>query len=237
MARKTKKQQKTFEDGIKALLVFIAIGSYLLTENLQITIFMIILAIALIVVITILQSQREKEKLRKSGILDIDQMDGFQFEYYLEQLFKSQNYKTEVTASRGDYGADLVLQKNGQKIVVQAKRYSKPVGIKAIQEVAAAKSYYNANESWVVCNNSFTKQAINMAKSTDVKLIDREKLIEMILQMNPNAGVMANQTLNTVQAEKIRCNSCGGTMSVKKGKYGRFYGCDNYPKCNNTKKI
>lgn len=34
--------------------------------------------------------------------------------------------------------------------------------------------------------------------------------------------------------KKIRnriCPSCGGQLVVRKGKYGRFYGCSNYPNC------
>ena len=30
--------------------------------------------------------------------------------------------------------------------------------------------------------------------------------------------------------------SCGGTFIKREGKYGIFYGCDNFPKCKETKK-
>ena len=30
------------------------------------------------------------------------------------------------------------------------------------------------------------------------------------------------------------CPQCGGTLVRRKGKYGRFYGCSNYPKCKFT---
>ena len=33
------------------------------------------------------------------------------------------------------------------------------------------------------------------------------------------------------------CPRCGGNLTLKKGKYGKFYGCSNYPKCKFTKKI
>ncbi len=33
------------------------------------------------------------------------------------------------------------------------------------------------------------------------------------------------------------CPKCGGTLQVKKGKYGYFKGCNNYPKCRNIKKL
>lgn len=35
---------------------------------------------------------------------------------------------------------------------------------------------------------------------------------------------------------KNTCPKCGGTLVKRNGKYGEFYGCSNYPKCNFTKK-
>lgn len=29
-----------------------------------------------------------------------------------------------------------------------------------------------------------------------------------------------------------RCPKCGGKLVLREGRYGRFYGCSNYPKCN-----
>lgn len=44
-------------------------------------------------------------------------MEGVQFEKYLGHLFRSQGYKAEVTQAAGDYGADLVLSKDGKKLL------------------------------------------------------------------------------------------------------------------------
>ncbi|RHW36020.1 hypothetical protein D1B31_18200 [Neobacillus notoginsengisoli] len=37
----------------------------------------------------------------------------------------------QMTSKTADYGADLILQKDSKKIVIQAKRYNSNVGIKA----------------------------------------------------------------------------------------------------------
>lgn len=75
-----------------------------------------------------IRRQYREERLKQSGIHDIDTMDGRQFEHYLGLLFKSQGFKVEVTKSTGDFGADLIIEKNNRRIVVQAKRYSKNAG-------------------------------------------------------------------------------------------------------------
>jgi hypothetical protein len=37
--------------------------------------------------------------------------------------------------------------------------------------------------------------------------------------------------------QKNVCPTCGGGLSMKKGKFGSFYGCSNFPKCRYTKKL
>ncbi|WP_345655988.1 restriction endonuclease, partial [Streptomyces tremellae] len=69
-------------------------------------------------------------------------------------------------------------------VVIQAKRYKSKVGIKAVQEINSARDYYSAQEAWVITNNFFTLQAIKLAESTGVKLIDRNGLADLILNSN-----------------------------------------------------
>jgi len=189
------------------------------------------------VIITLLIRRAKMQKLRRSGIFEIDKMDGRQFEHYLGLLFKSQGYSVEVTSASGDYGADLVLAKNGRKIVVQAKRYSKNVGLQAVQEVQAAKAHYGATEAWVVTNRDYTEQAYTLAKSNAVQLINRQRLIDMILQMNPEAVPHPTQSATETAKTELLCERCGKQMVIRKGPRGEFYGCTGFPKCRNTKEM
>ena len=119
--------------------------------------------------------------LLTSSITDIDLMEGYMFEDYLKILFFYLGYKVKVTQKSRDYGADLVLinPQNNKKIIVQAKRYNKAVGSKAVQEIYTAKIHYNADDAWVVTNNTFTPQAEQLAKENQIRLIDRTELIEL----------------------------------------------------------
>lgn len=115
-----------------------------------------------------------------------DDMTGEEFENFLKTIFERLGYEVETTPISGDFGADLILTKNNERIVVQAKRYSSTVGISAIQEIFAAKKYYSASSAMVVTNNYFTSAAIELAVSTKITLWDREKLIEEIVNMQAN---------------------------------------------------
>jgi len=90
-----------------------------------------------------------RAKLYSSGISDIDIMSGREFENYLKVMFETLGYICTVTPYSGDYGADLILEKDGMKIAVQAKRYANKISVKSVQEICTALRYYNANEGWV----------------------------------------------------------------------------------------
>jgi len=120
------------------------------------------------------------EFLMNADIERIDIMEGYEFEKFLMVMYMYLGYDVKETARTGDYGADLIMTKNNELTVVQAKRYNGNVGAKAIQEIYAAKEHYKAENMVVITNSYFTKQAIIMAKELDVLLIDRDELISNI---------------------------------------------------------
>lgn len=116
----------------------------------------------------------------------IDEMDGYQFEEFVAQLFQDMGYKTEVTSNSGDYGIDVIARRKGLTIGIQAKRYSDKVPNKAVQEVIAGISYYKLDQGLVITNNYFTRQAQNQAKGTNVLLWDRDMLQQKLHELYRN---------------------------------------------------
>lgn len=124
---------------------------------------------------------RQNELISQSRSLPIDKMDGLQFEYFLADLHQKLGYEIQLTSGTGDYGADLVIKSNtNEQTVIQAKRYSSRVGVRAVQEISTARSYYNADGAAVVTNNFFTDSAKELASFNNVKLIDRDELMHLI---------------------------------------------------------
>jgi restriction system protein len=237
--KRTKKQQRDLENGLYLFLLLVGGVSYYFTQKLYPTLMIVGVVVIFIIVVVVFKVKREKERLRNSGIEDIDGMDGIQFEHYLKELYLSRGYAAEVTSASGDYGADLLLKKDGKKIVVQAKRYAKDVGIKAVQEVMGAKSYYQAEEAWVVSNSYFTKAARELASKGQVLLVDRDELIDYILILNPGSTkpVPSKRILSDSSSSNETCSKCGSPMVLKKGKRGEFLGCSSFPTCRNTKNL
>jgi restriction system protein len=236
-----KRRRRKKEDPIETLLGLAALGAaflgFKITNSLAGAAVGFVLVLGIFIAVQMQRQKHLQERLRRSGIEDIDKMDGRQFEHYLGLLFKSQGYSVDVTRSSGDFGADLVISKNGKKIVVQAKRYSSNVGLKAVQEAQTAIGYYKATEAWVVANRGYSKQARELAKSNNVKLIDREQLIDMVLQMNPGAVPSAATVISDLSYEPKKCKMCGSMMVVRKGSRGEFWGCSSYPKCHHKQSM
>lgn len=107
-------------------------------------------------------------------------MDGHEFERFISKLFKAKGYSTTVTSGSHDQGADVIANLLGEKIGIQAKRYSSPVSNKAIQEIVGAKNLYQLTTLMVITNNQFTKSAIELGKANNVIMWNREKLKQEI---------------------------------------------------------
>lgn len=180
--RKKRRRNKRKLPIFKLLMIVLAgAAGFYVSETLEGIGIGIVLYFVLIIAFKIWLKSRKTAKLRRSGIRDVDHMSGEDFERFLGELFKRRGFKVSYTATSGDYGADLILKDGEDVIAVQAKRYSSTVGVKAVQEIIGAVKMYNATEAWVVTNSHFTRQAEKLADINDVYLIDREELIDLIL--------------------------------------------------------
>ena len=126
-----------------------------------------------------IKTRKNKKRYLANNIHAIDHMTGIQFEEYLKAHFEKLGYRVENTPASNDYGADLVLNKSGVRIVVQAKRYNAKVSNKAVQEIAGALGYYKASKGMVITNSFFTPNAKKLAASCNIELWDRNKVIEI----------------------------------------------------------
>jgi len=108
----------------------------------------------------------------------IDLMKPVEFETFIAALFSKLGYDTKTTKSSGDQGIDVIAERDDIRIGIQCKHYNSSVGNTAVQEALAGKAFYKLDKVFVVTNSSFTSSAIDLAKSTNVAIWDREKLMK-----------------------------------------------------------
>jgi restriction endonuclease Mrr len=133
--------------------------------------------------------QREAEKRRRIEAMlhpdrvrdEIHYMSGPEFERFMADLLRQKGYRVEETPLSGDQGVDLVLPDlDGKRVVIQLKRWTGPVGNNAIQATFAGMAHYQADEGWIITTSTFTKSARELARSTSVRLIDRDELTDWL---------------------------------------------------------
>lgn len=111
----------------------------------------------------------------------LDEMEGHEFEYFCADLLSERGFReVEVTKGSGDYGVDILAEKDGVTYAIQCKAYTSPVGVKAIQEAYAGRDYYDRMVGAVLTNQYFTKPAVEAAKKLKILLWDRGYLEEMM---------------------------------------------------------
>lgn len=141
-----------------------------------------VIGVALLAVVAAVGVMKTWDRTRRSAIAAIDRMDGPAFEHYLAGLFTRLGFKVKHVGARNDYGADLIVERNGSRVAVQAKARKDYVAISAVQQALGARFYYGCDGALVVTNRYFSTPAKTLARKADVALWDRDELIEAIAQ-------------------------------------------------------
>lgn len=119
--------------------------------------------------------------LRRRRSRDMDTMEGHDFEYFCADLLERQGFmEVEVTRGSGDFGVDILAEKDGVTYAVQCKRYQVPVGVDAVLQTYAGRDYYDCMVGAVMTNQYFTAPAVQAAKKLQILLWDRGYIDSMM---------------------------------------------------------
>lgn len=182
MARRRRQRQQDIQFAPIVILLIVALGFGVYSSQ-ESLVFIAISALSLVGIIGLssyLFDRARKERLRRSGIVQIDLMSGIEFERYLQVLLLKSGFRN-VQKPAIDLGVDLVAVKDGVKWAIQAKRYKGKVGLDAVRQVAAAMGHYGCAKAMVITNSYFTPNAKTIAASTGCYLLDRDELVKLIL--------------------------------------------------------
>ena len=137
-----------------------------------------LICVVLVVVVLLTRLLKRKWLYRHP---EIDEMEGREFEKFCAQLLERKGFvDVNITKASGDFGVDILAEKEGVTYAIQCKRYTDPVGVKAIQEAYAGREYYDRMVGAVFTNQYFTAPAVEAAKKLKILLWDRGYLEQMI---------------------------------------------------------
>ena len=78
----------------------------------------------------------------------VDVMPGLTFEKLVGSLLKQQGYEVGNMRASSDYGVDMIINKDKERIAVQVKRSKNKIARKAISDAVAGMKYYTATKQW-----------------------------------------------------------------------------------------
>ena len=111
----------------------------------------------------------------------MDEMEGHDFEYFCADLLEKKGFlEVEVTRGSGDFGVDILAEKDGITYAIQCKRYQGPVGVEAVLRTYGGRDYYERMVGVVMTNRYFTAPAVEAAKKLHILLWDRGYLDSML---------------------------------------------------------
>lgn len=116
----------------------------------------------------------------------VQQMDPYEFEHFVADLWKRMGWETTVSTASADKGVDITARKSSpydQLLLIQAKRYgpNTTVGSPDVQQYASLRHQFeNVDKVLIVTTNGYSRQAREIADDLNVKLIDGDGLIELI---------------------------------------------------------
>jgi restriction system protein len=108
------------------------------------------------------------------------------FEALVAALWEQMGYSVTLTAATGDSGYDVRAVKDlpgrRQNILIECKRYDRPVGVRLVRDLGGSLAQDpKATQGAVVTSSTFTKQAREYESDVaQIELVNGEKLVLML---------------------------------------------------------
>lgn len=157
---------------------------------------------------------------------------------YSKKWWKTYTYVTK------SHFYNPVKQSVGHALRIQERLKEFPhIKVIPIVVFTGAATLKNVRSSHCVVYIEQLLSVINNYKSAFLTDNDVQRIVNILQQNNVREQVKDSQHVQNVYATKRkidnliaagRCPKCGGQLMLRKGRYGSFYGCSNYPNCKFT---
>lgn len=150
------------------------------------------IAFTLSAILSVFNAQRRAKLLdEQSSLESIRSMSWQNFELLVGEAFRRQGYQVrEIGGGGPDGGVDLLLYKNGQKSVVQCKRWKTySVGVSLVRELYGVMTAVHAHECIFVSSGHYTNEAKQFAKGKPIQLIDGHVLLKLVLDVQASQAL------------------------------------------------
>ncbi len=121
---------------------------------------------------------------------DLDRLDGTAFETWIAAMLREAGFRVRATTKGHDFGVDLVAERNGLRIGIEAKRRGAKVANDVVRSVVAGCQFHRCDVAAVVTQSAFTAAAERQAKAAELPVVlvgrrDLLRLREALLGVRP----------------------------------------------------
>lgn len=129
--------------------------------------------VALLVVFAVRENERRKRHILG---LDLSTMSPIEYEAHCAELLRAAGWRVTVIGGIGDQGVDVIAELRGTRVALQAKKYTRPAGNAAVQQVVAGQRHHGCQIAVVACPAGYTLAAQQLAHSNAVMLLSHVDL-------------------------------------------------------------
>lgn len=181
---RNRRKYRASSDGGTVAIIFSAILIYglltnhgLVTKAELVIKYTLLLVVSAAVIVLVMHFVMRLKRIKTHQTLKtIDSMTGVEFERYVAKLLVKQGYSHVSLTERYDYGVDIIAEKDGIKWGIQVKRHKNLVKAFAVRQVVTALRKYNCDRAMVVTNSQFSRVAVELARTNDCVLVERDGL-------------------------------------------------------------
>jgi restriction system protein len=184
-------------------------------------------------------ARRALDRRRFDRTQDVGRLDPYQYERYVGEYYRRKGYSVTQRGGAGaDGGVDLVIAKDGERLLVQCKHWKAfRVGPQPLRELWGLVDHEKAAGAVFVASKDFTVEARAFAEGKKLELVDGKQLAAMVAAIKSGATASGpRRPTEESHAAAQTCPTCGGPMVVRTAQRGarsgeQFLGCSTYPRC------
>lgn len=173
---------------------------------------------------------------------DLLRLSPKEFEDMVVEYYLTTGNKAKRTGTIGDHGVDVVVNTaNGEKWVIQCKRWRGNVGEPIIRDFHGVMQHEKADKGVIITTGYFTSQAREWSRGKPLTLIEGDEFLYLLKKARKQPLLMTTDNDRKLVGEEKAplCPKCGREMVIRISKQGtnignKFWGCPGFPNCRGT---
>ena len=120
--------------------------------------------------------------LHQLAAADLDRISPLAFEHHCAEVLRLQGWRCRTTKASGDFGVDVLAERQGLKVAIQVKKWRGRVDLSAVQQAATGAAMYGASAAAVVSVSGYQPSAVRLARANRVVLLSYNDLFDFTRQ-------------------------------------------------------